>query len=107
MSVVVRGMKMPTSCSECAFCGYYGKGDHLCDITGKDVVYELSLENRLDDCPLVELPEGHGRLIDSSAIGLTDFEIVMCDGNYKEALTMLLKKIERAPTVIEAEEANV
>ena len=67
MSVVIRGMKMPTSCSECAFCGYYGKGDHVCDITGKEVVYELSLENRLDDCPLVELPP-HGRLIDADEL---------------------------------------
>jgi len=56
MSIIIRGMEMPTSCSECALCGYYGKGDHVCDITGKDVVYELSLEKRLDDCPLVEIP---------------------------------------------------
>lgn len=35
-----------------------------------------------------------------SDIGLTDFEIVMCNGNYKEALKMLLTKIEKAPSVI-------
>lgn len=35
-----------------------------------------------------------------SDIGLTDFEIVMCDGNYKQALEMLLTKIEKAPPVI-------
>lgn len=34
-----------------------------------------------------------------SDIGLTDFEIVMCNGNYKEALKMLLTKIEKAPSV--------
>ena len=39
------------------------------------------------------------RLIDSEKLGLTDFEIVMCDGDYKEALKMVLGKIEDAPTV--------
>lgn len=39
------------------------------------------------------------RLIDADKIGLTDFEIVMCDGNYKEALKMVLDKIEKAQTV--------
>ena len=28
------------------------------------------------------------RLIDADEIGLTDFEIVMCNGDYKEALKM-------------------
>lgn len=41
------------------------------------------------------------RLIDADAIGLNDFEIIMCDGDYKEALKMLLNKIETAPTVEE------
>ena len=34
-----------------------------------------------------------------SDIGLTDFEIVMCNGDYKEGLKMLLDKIEKAPSV--------
>ena len=40
-----------------------------------------------------------GRLIDVDKLGLTDFEIVMCSGDYKEALKMLIEKIENAPTV--------
>lgn len=43
-------------------------------------------------------------------IGLTDFEIVLCKGDYKEALKMLLDKIENLPAadvcpVMEVEEA--
>lgn len=41
------------------------------------------------------------RLIDADAIGLNDFEIIMCDGDYKEALKMLLGKIDAAPTIEE------
>ena len=39
------------------------------------------------------------RVINADAIGMTDIEIIMCDGDYKEALKMLLKKIENAPTI--------
>ena len=42
------------------------------------------------------------RLIDADKVGLTDLEIMMCDGNYKTALIMLEEKIRTAPT-IEAE----
>lgn len=40
--------------------------------------------------------------IDRSKLGLTDFEIVMCDGDYKEAFKMLLDKIEKAPNAYSA-----
>lgn len=39
------------------------------------------------------------RPIDADLLGLTDMEIIMCDGNYKEALKMLIDKIEHAPTI--------
>ena len=39
------------------------------------------------------------RLINAHNLGLTDLEIVMCDGDYKEALKMILNKIDNAPTV--------
>lgn len=34
-----------------------------------------------------------------SDIGLTNLEILMCNGDYKEALKMLLDKIKNAPSV--------
>lgn len=39
------------------------------------------------------------RLIDADEIGLTDFEIVMCEGSYKNALGSLIYKISNAPTI--------
>ena len=35
--------------------------------------------------------------IEREKIGLTDFEIAMCNGDYKEAFKMLLEKIETIP----------
>lgn len=49
-----------------------------------------------------EIPP-HGDLIERKAIYLTNFEIVMCSGNYKDGMKMLLEKIESAPTIIPAE----
>lgn len=37
---------------------------------------------------------GMAEYIEREKIGLTDFEIAMCNGNYKEAFKMLLEKIE-------------
>ena len=39
------------------------------------------------------------RLIDADKIGLTDFEIISCNGDYKAALQILINKINEAPTI--------
>ena len=39
------------------------------------------------------------RLIDADALGVTDFELVLCDGDYKELCKTLIAKVESAPTV--------
>lgn len=49
------------------------------------------------------LPKGHGALKDVDKIGLTNFECVLCNGDYKEALKMLIDKIKNADTIIEAD----
>lgn len=51
-------------------------------------------------------PKKHGKLIDADKIGLTDFEILMCDGNYKEALRMIIDKINNASPIIESVKAE-
>ena len=44
------------------------------------------------------------RLIDADKLGLTDFEIVMCNGSYKEALQLLLDKINSAEVIAQSNE---
>ena len=39
------------------------------------------------------------RLIDADKLGFSDFEIVMCEGNFKAALEILIEKINSAPTI--------
>ncbi len=95
MSVLIKGMEMPEHCGYCRF-----RYDGICHALQKT-------QYRMEECPLIPFPE-HGRLIDADNIGLTNFEIILCqEGNpYKNALEMLLKKIENAPTIIEAEEGE-
>ena len=69
MSGIYIHMEMPKSCADCKFCGYYGKGVHMCDITANDVEY-TEIEKIRDNCPLIPIPE-HGRLIDADAIEAT------------------------------------
>ena len=39
------------------------------------------------------------KLIDSDLLGLTDMEIIMCSGDYKEAFKIIIDKINNAPTI--------
>lgn len=38
-----------------------------------------------------------GEYISREYLGLTDFEIIMCNGDYKAGMKILLEKIEKAP----------
>lgn len=63
MSIIVKGMQMPKNCAECpvALSGKY------CRINKTHTTY-IKLPIRPDHCPLVELPEKHGRLIEEKEI---------------------------------------
>ena len=68
MSVIVKGMEMPDSCAVCRFAG---KGGYhmervVCMFTGKNE--DAKNIDRLPDCPLVALPDKHGRLVDADAL---------------------------------------
>ena len=109
MGVYVKGMKMPKSCSDCLFFvdGLYDANDELCsaclakvdnhpwgcgykEIDGID-----HMTTRMDYCPLVEVPEPHGDLIDKDDICFS-----MTNGTDQDIAEEALKEV---PTVIEAE----
>lgn len=71
MSVLIKGMGMPTTCSECQLaydfmaCGV--TGNQWYDQDNIDASFD-SNNARLPDCPLKEIPEKHGRLIDADRL---------------------------------------
>ena len=64
MSVLVKGMSIPDNCESCAFETGFGfclaKSDNFCGYT--------NYRKRPEWCPLVEVPEPHGDLIDRDAL---------------------------------------
>ena len=67
MAVLIEGMEMPTSCRRCDFSQPDGCGFFCPITTGKPVVDSLT-HSRHTRCPLVPVPEQHGRLIDADAM---------------------------------------
>ena len=95
MSVIVKGMKMPKSCYECKLdlrtnvCSAFNEWN-------EKHPYSTPYDRRLPDCPLAELPEKHGRLIDADAL---EYSLGISDKDLYVKYTLE----EDAPTVIEAE----
>ena len=61
MSLIIKGSIMPLMCEECPC---YDCNDYSCKATGRGVI-EYRYDGRPDNCPLVEIPTPHGRLIDA------------------------------------------
>ena len=74
MSVLIKGIEIPKNCLECMFRMSYWKraltpsGEiftYGCMLNGKEINI---LEKRCKDCPIVEIPTPHGRLIDADEL---------------------------------------
>ena len=61
MSILIRGMEMPTSCRDCDFLNWGAVDPNRCEIT--DCFIGGDYDKRHDNCPLVPVPP-HGRWID-------------------------------------------
>lgn len=100
MSVLIKGMELPKDCPYCQM-SHYNASDEFtgCAVVPckryamhNDAVYAKSTQ-RPDWCPLIEIPEPHGRLIDADR---ATAESIKRTGKR-------LLAIDTAPTVIEAE----
>ena len=67
MGVYIKGMEMPKNCAECP-CRMIGYTKDHCNVLGKFIDFVVGSEGRREDCPLIEIPDGHGRLIDADAL---------------------------------------
>ena len=107
MSILIKGMEMPTSCGDCkAFVCYKqwagDMGDCFCGITKNDA--KAKAKNA--DCPLVPVPP-HGRLGDLDAL----HKLFLEKGKeYKGVGGAMVAAaawcIANAPTIIPAEEGE-
>ena len=107
MGIYIKGMEMPKDCRECKMLTYYStSGCSMCDISGNALARNfkpIPFDGRPDWCPLVEIPEPHGRLIDGDALQCKVDDIGL---GYYEVLGVTEDTIEMAPTVIERVRTN-
>lgn len=59
MAVLIEGMEMPDNCGKCKI-----RYEMFCPVLRRFIADE----GRRHDCPLTEVPEPHGRLIDADAL---------------------------------------
>ena len=108
MSVIVKGMVMPSECEYCGFCRYYHEnGNVWCNAKNrllkqrwKEPHWTHLDVKRPEWCPLIELPEKHGRLIDER---VAYDKIAEQEGGYYMDMDGVDCGLEETPTVIEAE----
>ena len=88
MSILIEGMEMPTGCISCDFCNPFVEEPYC-----RRLMKRVPRVTRLDNCPLSEVPEPHGRLIDADAL---------C-ASHKEVCSRSMKfNLDLAQTVIPA-----
>lgn len=97
MSVLIRGMEIPERCGQCF-------------LRVGNCKQRMYIEHRPKGCPLVEVKEPHGRMIDVNK-PMTKISTMMQEPDYQHegenwmvGLIMARDAIDEAPTVIEAED---
>lgn len=112
MSILIKGMEMPTRCADCWLMD--GLDGRCCAKRGRALTpeYRYGSKDRPDWCPLVPLPP-HGRLIDADALMLEIKEYIeeydeLDENGYHNLKWCAMKEAEatiaNAPTIIPAEE---
>lgn len=114
MSILIKGMEMPTSCSVCPMLEG-DRMDGLCHAAckwlddGEYWTWYVYPEGDIDyskpcNCPLVSIPP-HGRLIDADALDKQIYNDIPLKvfGTLKR-MAEIRNIVDKAPTIIEAEE---
>ena len=116
MSILIQGMDIPLRCINCPFETYYHGKNRCLANRGKTIEWEIG-HDRGRDCPLLPLPEKHGRLIDADALMAKfermetaflehgrPFSFSFKDGGEMCAEWWIVQDaLSREPTIIEAE----
>ena len=103
MSILIKGMEMPTGCLSCDFCNPFVDEPYC-----RRLMRRTPKVSRLDGCPLIEIPP-HGRLIDADALRLS--HCVECTLHPDKCLKDecdwgSIYHIDHATTIIPAEEGE-
>ncbi len=92
MSILIQGMDMPKNCKECQLLAW--GGGYVC-MASRTSMEALMIKARRKDCPLIEIPTPHGRLIDAD-----ELVRIWTGAKFYGSIKPI---VDARPTVIEAE----
>ena len=108
MAILIKGMKMPDRCDDCPCYRHdsmEGQHAYQCNITLES--YNWGIEGRPMNCPLVELPEKHNRLLDERSVQWAFNDAILDEakitGKVRATWNEIYNILRTVPTVIEAE----
>ena len=104
MGIYIPNMEMPTQCGNCPM----STNARRCTILWREFG---DPSERLEDCPLIPLPEGHGRLIDAEELRKamyheafeTDSHMQKWESGCWIRYRMFERNLETVPTIVPAE----
>lgn len=109
MSVLIKDMDIPESCGKCDF----NVSSLYCKRTRSEIDRDYEHRERLSDCPISELPDKHGRLIDADADSLRNKLKIINEAEHQiygraswGFTAKCIHAFDDAPTVIEAEDSE-
>ena len=109
--ILIKNMKMPTSCMDCPFKGFdraSGRGN-ICTID-ESITLHAVLDGldvkfvKMGDCPIIEVPTPHGRLIEEPKQLSYDGLVYISPYDAIGTAKYFLDQIRAMPTIIPAEE---
>jgi len=110
MSVIIKGYDAVNYCNECEFSFPQFRGDfstamnYCCSL--KDKVCHNEYYQKPEDCPIIPLPEKHGRLVDADKI-IESMDEMKVEGEvFVTAVEYVKITVEEAETVIPAEKGD-
>lgn len=103
MSVLIKGMEMPKSCFNCKM--MVAKAVNEIEIMKYCCFLRKTAlgVNRRKDCPLIEVPTPHGRLIDADALQLEAYNMMFSGYADDRDVAFVNFNLGKAPTTIESE----
>ena len=109
MSVLIKGMEIPKCCDVCQFSDWSNLHQTaMCKIYDYEPCFEdFSREytsKRSNNCPLLELPKKHGRLIEEPEAFYYSGLSYIFPLNRREIAEYFANQVKAQPTVIEAED---
>ena len=102
MGVYIKGMEMPKNCLECEIRSYDANAQEEYCPFSEIVCLSIGIQ---DNCPLVEVPEPHGDLIDRDEVRNDVFRHLSIKGeeNLLPSEKSIFGNLIKAKAVIEAE----